>query len=169
MILALVGFFVFGMFAGSALTVFITIHLGRRMLNKQRAAGPKAVADAAPRNSVEERMKRIKDITNEQMELMQAQDHPQKNSLDGRYKNGLGAEIKALEEEKTELLISIIEDGHDPEVTTVDATGEIAKMKLSKFIADSGIKIPGKQAPKPSTGKFTVVRGGKDDGGNTTH
>jgi hypothetical protein len=116
-------------------------------------------------------MKRVKEITGEQVDLARRADGPQKNSLDGKYKNGIIAQMKKLDEEKHEVLKSILADGHDPELTTMDETGVVTKMKLSEYMAYLGISVTPKQKPQSkNVGKFTVYKGGKDDGGNnTTH
>jgi len=161
--------YISGVMSGVIGTIALTLYIGARALKKRKleqTAGPK-------KSSVSDRMKRVKDITTEQLELAQQADGPQKNGLDGKYKNGIIGQIKRLDEEKNELLISILEDGHDPELTTMDASGVVSQMKLSEYMAYMGIKMtPKKAEEKPKTerlGKFTVVRGGKDDGGNTTH
>jgi len=164
-------FFVLGLIAGATLTVSGTIWYGARMLKRSKeklAAVPKDT-----KLSVGDRMKRVKEIATEQLDLLQQADGPQKNGLDGKYKNGLNRQIKQLDEEKNQLLVSILEDGHDPELTTMDSSGVVTKMLLSEYMAYMGIKMtPKKQPETPKTeriGKFTVVKGGKDDGGNTTH
>lgn len=165
----LLGFYVLGLISGVIGTISLTIYIGTRAVKKRKEeqANPKKM-------SVSDRMKRVKELQGEQLELAQRADGPQKNGLDGKYKNGLNGEIKRIEEEKTAILVSIIEDGHDPELTTMDASGVVTQMKLSEYMAYLGIKMQSKKsaAATPKTeriGKFTVVKGGKDDGGNTTH
>ncbi len=167
-LLTILAFYVLGIITGAIGTVTLTIYIGTRAVKKRKEeqANPKKL-------SVEGRMKRVKELQGEQLELAQRADGPQKNSLDGKYKNGLNGEIKRIEEEKTAILVSIIEDGYDPELTTMDASGVVTQMKLSEYMAYMGIKMQAKKSvatPKTERiGKFTVVKGGKDDGGNTTH
>lgn len=158
--------FVLGMITGAAGIVSLTFYLGKRALDKKKAE----VEQNTKKLSVSDRMKRVKDITAEQLDLARRADGPQKNSLDGKYKNGLIREMKRLDEEKNAVLKSILADGHDPELTTMDETGVVTKMLLSEYMAHMGIKMD----PKPvkpqveQVGKFTVIRGGRDDGGNNT-
>lgn len=167
-LVTLFAFFVLGMISGACGVVALTLHIGLRSAKrrKEEAENPKKL-------TVDERMKRVKELTQEQLLLAQQADGPQKNGLDGKYKNGINRQIKQLDEEKNNILISLIEDGHDLEITTMDSSGIVSKMKLSEYMAYMGIKMqPKKSVEAPKTeriGKFTVVKGGKDDGGNTTH
>lgn len=165
----LLAFFVLGVIFGALGMVVLTVYIGMRGINKRKEETTKSKS----KNSINDRMKRVKDITVEQMELSQHADGPQKNGLDGKYKNGIIRQIKQLDEEKNQLLVSILEDGHDPDLTTMDSSGVVTQMKLSEYMAYMGIKMPPKKIEEPpktqTIGKFTVVKGGKDDGGNTTH
>ncbi len=166
-----VGAFVLGFLLGIGCVLGAVFHLGSKSLEKKKAELKEKVKKA---ESLESRMKRVKEITNEQVELAQRADGPQKNSLDGKYKNGIIREMKRLDEEKNDILKSILTDGHDPELTTIDEAGVVSRMKLSEYMAYMGIKMdpPKSQQPKvEQVGKFTVIRGGRDDGGgnNTTH
>lgn len=169
-ILTVLAFFILGMVSGACLTIATTVVLGKRILdrNKQEPATKKP-------ESVNSRMKKVKEITQEQLSLQSGAQGPQKNALHGRYKNGLIGRIKELETEKNDILKSILADGFDPEITVMDEAGVVTNIKLSEFMAQNGITMPPKQEPvKPApsakqVGKFTVYRGGKDDGGNTTH
>lgn len=128
---------------------------------------------------VKPRLDRAAQITQEQADIMNQAEQPSKNSLHSRYKNGLIAQAKLLEEEKTELLRSIIADGFDPEITVQTANG-IEKMHLSEYLASQGYDLGSKpatnnEAPPASTeekkaepsirkvGKFFVIKGGKDE------
>lgn len=130
------------------------------------------------------RLDRAAQITQEQAELMAQIDRPSKNALHSKFKNGLVAEAKRLEEEKTELLRSIIADGYDPEVT-VQTTEGVRQMSLTEYLASLGYDFRNARsaatnneaAPKVETenekeptvrkvGNFFVIKGGKPD---TTH
>lgn len=156
--------FFLGVMLGFGLTLVWFLEMARRSLSSKAAADRTA--------SLQERMKRVKEITNEQLDLNRQVDGPQKNGLDGKHKNGLINKMKRLDEEKNDILRSILLDGYDPELTTMDTSGVVTYMKLSEYMALMGIKMEPKK-PKSSTsrvGKFTVVKGGKDDSGNnTTH
>lgn len=172
-LLIIMGFYTLGLITGAIGMITLTIYVGKRALAKEKTKIGLTAVPSKPKQTVNERMKRIKDITDEQLEMMQSIDGPQKNGLDGKYKNGINSQIKLLDEEKNELLCSILEDGHDPEITTMDGSGIVSRMLLSEYMAYMGIKMaPKKTIETPKTeriGKFTVVKGGKDDGGNTTH
>ena len=171
MLLIALSYFVLGFIVGAVATISFTLYFGARTLKKLK----EETGNTKKQLSISDRMKRVKEITNEQLELAQQADGPQKNGLDGKYKNSLTRQIKLLDEEKNNVLISILEDGHDPELTTMDSSGVVTKMKLSEYMAYMGIKMSPKSSTpqsQPKTeriGKFTVVKGGKDDGGNTTH
>lgn len=162
-VLTILAFFMLGVLTGAVGIVSITLFFAKKTINKEK----KKTSD---KPSLETRMRRVKDITDEQVDLARRADGPQKNSLDGKYKNSLMRQIKALDEEKNEVLNSILADGHDPELTTIDGSGVVSKMKLSEYMAYMGYKAENTPQPpkKPSgperLGKFTVYRGGKDDG-----
>lgn len=154
--------FFLGAVFGYAMSILSFLYIGFRSMKK--------VIDT--KKPVSDRMKRIKEITNEQLDLTRQVDGPQKNSMHGKHKNSLISKIKSLDEEKNDLLRSILLDGHDPELTTVDNAGVVTHMKLSEYMVLMGIKMEPKKPTSPTAervGRFTVVKGGKDDGGETTH
>lgn len=167
-------------FAGFAtgvvgLTTF-TLYLGTKSISKKEKAISALKKSNEELKDMNARMKRVKDIASEMSALSQRIDGPQKNGLDGKFKNNIIGQIKLLDEEKNDLLKSIIRDGHDPEITTLDESGVKTQMKLSEYMAYMGIFMEPKESkPEVKTprteqiGKFTVIKGGKDDGGNTTH
>jgi hypothetical protein len=121
--------------------------------------------------AIEPRMARIKEIAKLQMDLQAAHDGPQRNAMDGRYKNGLMGELKQLEEEKVNILNSIVNDGFDPPVNVLKEDGTTQVTKLSAFLAGYDPKLAGEKkadGPVRNVGRFVVHKGGKDDGGNTT-
>ena len=168
--------FILGFFSGALGVVIFTIIVGRHALKKHLK---KVDTQEAKVESVGSRMKKVKDMTSEQLDLQGQASLPQKNALHGRYKNGVIGRIKELEGQKNDILKSIIADGFDPEITVIDETGVVTTIKLSEFLAQSGVSIP---TPPPASkeptvppspkqvGRFMVHKGGKDDGsGNTTH
>lgn len=163
-------FYFLGLLTGAVGVVAAIMYIGSRP--------PKAKTLAAAKDpkkpSLESRMKKVKELTNEQMDLLGQLDQPQRNGLDGKYKNQLNAAVKQIEIEKADILRSIIEDGHNPKITTMDPDGVVTEMYLSDFMAEMGLMTPGpakKEEVKKSSmvGKFTVHKGGKDDGSGTTH
>jgi len=162
--------YISGFLTGSLVALIAVGYIGKLMLSRKE----KSSLDKKSLESVSVRMKKVKELTSEQLELYSAASGPQKNALHGRYKNGLNGRIKEIEEEKTAILKSIITDGFDPEISVMDDAGVITKIKLSEYLAQSGIVIPPKEEAKETPkakqlGKFTVVKGGRDDSGNTTH
>ena len=166
--------FILGLILGFVSTVGLVLYLGKKSLSKKIESKLDSLKDATKKiESVSDRMKKVKDIVNQQLDMQAQATMPQKNGLDGNYKNGLIREIKRLEEEKHEILKSILKDGFDPEITTIDEAGVVTSMKLSQFMADQGIVVQKedkqtiKETPK-QIGKFTVYKGGRDDGGGET-
>lgn len=163
-LMLLLSFYLMGILTGAVGIVTLTLYLGNKAASKK----------SKDLKSIDDRMKKVKEITTMQLDLQAGASGPQKNALDGKYKNGLISELKRLEEEKNVILTSIIADGFDPEVTVMDEMGVVTKLKLSEFMAMQGITMPTKntdkkEQPRP---RFTVHRGGLDDdgdGGETTH
>lgn len=166
-IATLLAYFVFGNITGAVGIVILTLFLSKRALDKLK----KEAESKGKTESIKSRMDKVKGIIAEQLDLQNHVVGPQKNALHGKYKNGLNSRIKELELEKTDILKSIIADGFDPEITVIDGSGVVTTIKLSEFLINSGISMPpkGTKLPPEQVGKFTVYRGGKDDGGNTTH
>ena len=136
------------------------------------------------RSSVDERLTRVKEIINEQFNLQYQTEGPQKSAMDGKHKNMNIRTVKSLEDEKNEILRSIITDGYDPTVSVAGYDGKITDMKLSEFMVQSGVDMepvedktkgakpkpsPSKAAVATKTGKFVVHRGGKNDNEGTSH
>lgn len=169
----LISVFFGGLLCGLLAALAIVMYIGSSSLERKKKALLEKIKNEDKRlESLESRMTRVKEITKQQLELSQQAEGPQKNSLHGKYKNTLVKEMKALDEEKTSILKSILADGHDPELTTIDQTGVVSKMKLSEYMAYLGITMEPQKSTAPTSkqmGKFTVIRGGKDDGEGTTH
>jgi hypothetical protein len=168
--------FVLGIILGFLVSIGVILYLGKKSLSKKLENKLESVKKATKQiESVSERMKKVKEITNEQLGMQARATMPQKNGLDGKYKNGLISEIKRLEQEKHEILKSILKDGFDLEITTIDETGVVTSMKLSQFMADQGIVFSKEETIKEKTikeetikevktkqvGKFTIIKGGK--------
>lgn len=155
-------FFMLGLFTGLLIAMVTLAVMGMRLSKKMDRT-----------ESVSKRMLKVKELTKEQLELQAQTSLPQKNALHGRYKNGVIGRIKELEEEKNTILKSIITDGFDPEITVMDESGVVTSIKLSEYLGQNGITMPPKETTPPKTnsrqiGKFTVHKGGKDDGGGET-
>lgn len=125
----------------------------------------------------EARLTRVREITEEQLELGQAVGRPQRNALDGKHQNMISRQIKALEEEKEAILASIIADGLDPLVGVQTETGDVERLKLSEYLARMNTVPP--KPPTPDELKqerikklnLSLIKGGKpdSDSGPTTH
>lgn len=145
-----------GMIFGIVITIIGVLHIGNTSLKKKNA----------DKKSISDRLAKVKELTESQLEMQGAASGPQKNALDGKYKNGLNATISKIEEEKAEILQSILDDGHDPEITVKGPDG-IEKMKLSAFLVQQGYNSAPKSKVEKAITKpknpFTVVKGGKSD------
>lgn len=171
-------YFITGFFVGCMSIIGFLAWQGRKVLNKRKEAVKrlndeldkilKSVApgleSTASDDSVRDRLKRVKDITDDQLDMQSTVEGPQKNGLDGRYKNGLNREIKRMEEEKKEILSSILKDGFDPTVSVITGSG-VETMPLSEFMAQMGM-VDAKVAsskPEEKVVKLTIHKGGKED------
>lgn len=177
-----------GFLFGATITLLIILLVGSRAMKKRieqdlSARKPtelfpeKTEAVGQFNGTPLERMQRIKDISYEQLALAGQIDQPQKNALDGKHKNFLLSEIRKLDDEKVALIQSILDDGHDPMLTALDADGVVTEMKLSEFFAAMQGRRSDQQKSSPEPvqrdtkqiGKFTVIRGGKNSDDGTTH
>ena len=103
-------------------TVFVLAYGAYHLMNLKKLSKEleaKAKITREKIRSIKERLVRVQEITRLQLDLVGAIDQPSKNALHSRYKNGLNEEIKLLEEEKLEILKSILRDGFDPVITVV--------------------------------------------------
>jgi heme oxygenase len=131
----------------------------------------KALKLETENSSVRDRLRKAQELTKKQLELFSVIDMPQKNSLDGKYKQQLNEEIKNIEEEKSELLSSILNDGFDPVITVMNEHSQNESMKLSAYFKMRGLdpkkylKQPSNASAPKKVGKFTVYSGGNDSGG----
>lgn len=110
--------------------------------------------------SVKERLNKVRELTKVQMTLSSQVEIPQKNSLDGKFKNSFSKEVKKIEEEKAVILRSILADGYDPEVSTLGDSGT-ETMKLSQFLGSINSKESATIVPIKKESKFSVLKGGK--------
>lgn len=172
------GLFFTGLYIGISLIVY------KRTVNKRRA-DLKNLVDSMKNefedlkkkskssDGIKDRMRRVREITERQLELRAEIEFPQRSGLDGKHKNMLVSEAKTLEDEKFALLNAILADGHDPLVSSIGENGETQEMRLSEFIATSGYKtsstVP-EQTVRPNlppnarqVGKFVVYSNPGDD------
>jgi ribosome-binding ATPase YchF (GTP1/OBG family) len=121
---------------------------------------------------VKDKMARVQEITKQQMDLLGMVDQPSKNSLHSKWKNGLNSQIRQLEEEKMEILKSILREGQDPVITVLNEKNERESIKLSEYMARNGFTLETKSEKKitdgtegepKKVGRFTVHVGGKGE------
>jgi hypothetical protein len=158
--------FVSGMLTGSVLTAIVLTELRYRDSLK---IIKKAQETAA-------KLKRVKEIIEQQLNLKAFIETPQRNALDGKYKNGLIQELKVLEEEKKAIFKSVLDSGADPTITIIKSDGSKTQLKLSEFVADHyGTEPTPDTATQPTItpdggkkyGKLTLYS--NDDDNGSTH
>lgn len=154
-----------GFIAGSSAIIMISILYAKNTIKKTLTSKQELLKDLSKARdvlkkatSVQERMNQVKDLTRDQIDMQMKMELPQKNSLDGKYKNGLSRQIKEIEEEKKSILQSILDDGYDPEISTLNADSKIETMKLSEFMQKEKRPIDTKSKPK-----LTLVRSPEEE------
>lgn len=115
--------------------------------------------------SVKPRLERASQISILQADLIAAAQQPSKNALHSKHKNGLIGEIKDLEEEKTSILRSILNDGFNPDITATMEDGTRKMMPLKEYMEMLGMptELSKEEARAQRKAKFTVIAGGKED------
>jgi|GEM_PF-7021695 len=165
----LLGFFA-GLVAATALIIGYGVYKFRQLSktrNKIIGELQKSAEEAEKRlKNVTERLNQAREITEKQFALLRQIDQPSKNALHSKWKNDLNHELRKLEEEKNELLRSILKDGYDPSITVLNASDQKETVKLSEYLARIGITKDDPTPPSDDTngpkkvGKFTVYSGG---------
>jgi hypothetical protein len=128
--------------------------------------------------SITDRLIKASDLAQAQMALRAQMEMPSKNALHSKYKNGLISELQDMEQQKLDLLRTVLAEGFDPTIAVIDGAGVKQDVLLSTYVNEAAVQLNeslGDQAPMPPTdptqarkvGKFLVYKGGKDDG--TTH
>lgn len=84
--------------------------------------------------SVSDRINQALDICERQFDIMSGLEGPQNGPMHGKHKQVMGSELKRLEEEKMTIFRSILADGFDPNLGTVNEMGEKETIKLSEFV-----------------------------------
>ena len=142
----------------------------------------KASADMdQKKSSIKERLAKASEIAKAQAAIRSRIEMPSKNGLDSRHKNGLVYELQDLEQQKLDLLKTILAEGFDPMITMVNEVGDKTEVPLSTYVneaigalgASTGVTptsspaTPTEPDQPKKIGKFLLYKGGKDDG--TTH
>ena len=174
MTLMFLSYFFLGFSVGSIVTIFSIRSKIKKIYDRELKFVEetiKTLKSTVDNASVRERLKKSQDLTKKQLELFSAIDMPQKNALDGKYKQQLNDEIKLIEEQKIEILSSILNDGFDPVITIINEKAQNENIKLSEFFKMRSLdprkyaKDAGPVPPPKKIGKFTVYTGGNDSGG----
>lgn len=131
--------FIMGFLAGfGALAIPISYwfyRVNKETTEKQEKIKEEVKQEAEKMKNVADRMKRVQVITDMQNEMIAKQQEPSRGVIHSKNKNNIGGKIKELEQEKLDVLTSIIEDGYDPVVVAVDPTsGEQKQQKLSDYL-----------------------------------
>lgn len=117
--------------------------------------------------SVRDKMSRAQEITEEQLDIMYSMEGPQKGVLDGKNRKSLQLKLKTLEQEKMEILESVVKDGHNPTITILNEFSERESLKLSEFLErkkqleaqGSGVY---EQSERPERPKLTIVKNNEE-------
>jgi hypothetical protein len=171
----------FGLFFGFILGVICCIVVGiifvTRELKKLEQTKKNLLEEIAKKrvDAADEKVKGFRDrflkvdeLTKQQLAMLGQLDQPSKNALHSRWKNDINQEIKLMEEEKMDILRSILKDGYDPTLPVLNGkTQEREHIKLSDFLQRHPVETPKDSEPSEpgikKVGKFTVYRGGNDD------
>ena len=136
-------FLLIGFIVGFLIVIGLSLHYGRKAAMKKKKEEAEEFVDQFEdmvrkikgQLSIQERLTKVKEITARQLELRAQSDGPLKSSLHGKYRNSLINEMKSLEQEKNDILRSILKDGLDPELSVMDEVGGTTTMKLSEYMA----------------------------------
>ncbi len=163
--------FLAGVLTGVSLCTILLYLIGKKLVKK---VATELDNKSKSNDEIEEKLERVKAITAEQISLMRQSDGPQRNSMDGKYKNSIYSKMKILDEEKHELLKSILMAGHDPQLTTMDEDGVVEKMRLSEYMDQMGYSRTPAESKIDKKPAFKVYDGGKfdendDDDDGTVH
>jgi hypothetical protein len=128
--------------------------------------------------TIKDRLFKASELAQAQMAIRAQMEAPSKNALHSKYKNGLIGELQDMEQQKIDLLRTVLAEGFDPLITVINETGAKTEIPLSTYVNEASVALgdslgnsmtpPPTDPTKPrKAGKFMVYRGGKDDG--TTH
>lgn len=150
--------------------------LSEAMVATSKSGAGQASAVLAERlgklKTVSEQFLKLKKITDEQMALFGTTQSPSASASHSKHKNSIVRKIQALEKEKRVVMQSILDAGVDPEITTIDDSGNQKTMKLSEAmklqpiedIKDTPPKTDSK-SPRKKDGNIISLfdKGDKDD------
>lgn len=146
--------FAIGFLMGLVVSFIVTIYLTTRALNKQDQEDREDIHELMEKmeliGSVKYRYKKIEEITDKQLDLVSRVDRPSASAAHSRYKNDIVGQLKALEDEKVDIMRSIVDDGIDPNIT-ISIDGEPQSMKMSEAINMHDINNKKPFTPPPKT------------------
>ena len=157
----------FGFIMGVLSTILYCLHKVKKLgiaegedeLNKIAEKMKEKVNEARTRiNSVKDRLGEVYSISKRQQDLQAALDMPSTNALHSRHKNGIVAELKELEEQKYNILQSILKDGFDPLINVINEDNTKEEMKLSQFVAKMNGAHPLEEGELPPDNKPAVEK-----------
>jgi hypothetical protein len=157
--------FVVGFFAGILSVIMYVLMKLRSLDKKAKKLNSKTQASSNDKasnkltKSAKDRLIKAFEITERQLTIMGALDSPQSGPLHGKYKNTLNSELKALEQEKMDILKSVLDDGFDPKLTILNSTsGEKEVILLSEFMNQYNKTETETPPPPPSKPKLRIVK-----------
>lgn len=155
--------------------------LKKRREDLYRQVKEKAAEMEAKTLSIKERLQKASEIASAQADLRAQAELPSKNATHSRHKNGIISEISNLEQQKIDILKTILAEGYDPAITVVHDGGTKQEVALSEYVAMAQQNVdaaggtkktpppipppPGDSVDSPKqVGRFFVYKGGKPDG-----
>lgn len=131
-----------------------------KMETKLKAAFNAAAAAVSKEDSsVRQRLNKVQDLTQEQLGILGMMDKPQSGPLEGRNRKYLQAQLTEIEEEKLNLMKSIIKDGFNPKIKILNDQGEVETITLESFLDRKKDRDPPVNDPTPKKPKLTLVKG----------
>ena len=137
--------FIFGVLVGMILMCIIgaiMAHGESKRLKKQIDKADKEMeqmllrvrGQAKIEQSAKQRFKEISTLTNEQVTIMGQLDQPSKGASHSKWKRDAINRLKEIEQEKKDILQSLLNDNIDP-LVTVYIDGEYKKIKISELLS----------------------------------
>ena len=171
LIVGSIGIGMWGAYIGNKLRTQILNTIEAMEQEKKPSAGSTAKASqkttmsSVQKELILKTLREAAEIAKIQMEMLSQIDAPSKNALHSKYKNGLISEIQELETQKMALLKQVLDSGFDPTITVMNDEGVLEEQLLSDYFnSPHGVVPPVKEKPVRKLGKFTLFKGGKDDG-----
>ncbi|CAM6003918.1 unnamed protein product [Sphagnum balticum] len=89
------------------------------------------------KETIKERLLKASDIAQAQMSVRAQMDMPSKNALHSKYKNDLMLELQEMEQQKLDLLRTILIEGYNPMITVLNESGKKTEMPLSEYVDEA--------------------------------